>query len=46
MKTSGTIDQAALAALPTVTGAPLYPSQAQQVNAGTYVSAHWSAAIG
>jgi putative spermidine/putrescine transport system substrate-binding protein len=46
MKTSGTIDQAALAALPTVTGTPLYPSQAQQVNAGTYVSAHWSAAIG
>jgi len=46
MKTAGTIDQAALAALPAVTGTPLYPSQEQQVAAGTYVSAHWSAAIG
>ena len=46
MKTAGTIDQAALTALPAVTGTPLYPSQAQQVAAGTYVSAHWSAAIG
>jgi putative spermidine/putrescine transport system substrate-binding protein len=45
MKTSGKIDATALAALPAVTGAPLYPTQAQQVAAGTYVSANWSAAI-
>jgi putative spermidine/putrescine transport system substrate-binding protein len=46
MKTAGTIDATALAALPAVTGTPLYPSQAQQVAAGTYVSANWAAAIG
>jgi putative spermidine/putrescine transport system substrate-binding protein len=46
MKTSGTIDPAALAALPAISGTPLYPTQDQQVAAGTYVSAHWSAAIG
>ena len=46
MKTSGSIDPTALAALPAVTGTPLYPTQDQQVAAGTYVSAHWSAAIG
>ncbi len=45
MKTSGTIDGTALAALPAVTGTPLYPTQAQQVTAGTFVSANWSAAI-
>jgi putative spermidine/putrescine transport system substrate-binding protein len=45
MKTSGTIDGTALTALPAVTGTPLYPSQDQQVTAGTYVSANWSAAI-
>jgi putative spermidine/putrescine transport system substrate-binding protein len=46
MKTSGTIDATALAALPPVTGTPLYPTLDQQTAAGTYVSAHWSAAIG
>jgi putative spermidine/putrescine transport system substrate-binding protein len=46
MKTSGAIDATALAALPSVTGTPLYPTLAQQVAAGTYVSANWSAAIG
>src|SRR6266849_1031842 len=45
MKTSGKIDAAGLAALPAVTGTPLYPSFDQQTAAGTYVSAHWSAAI-
>src|SRR5712691_9308433 len=45
MKTSGKIDAAGLAALPAVTGTPLYPSFAQQTAAGTYVSSHWSAAI-
>jgi putative spermidine/putrescine transport system substrate-binding protein len=45
MKTSSTIDSTALGNLPAVTGTPLYPSQDQQVTAGTYVSANWSAAI-
>jgi putative spermidine/putrescine transport system substrate-binding protein len=45
MKTSGTIDGTALSALPAVTGTPLYPTQDQQVAAGTFVSANWSAAI-
>ena len=46
MKTAGSIDAAGLAALPPVTGTPLYPTLAQQTAAGAYVSAHWSAAIG
>jgi len=45
MKTSATIDTTALGNLPAVTGTPLYPSQDQQVTAGTYVSANWAAAI-
>jgi putative spermidine/putrescine transport system substrate-binding protein len=45
MKTSSTIDSAALGNLPAVTGTPLYPSQDQQVTAGTYVSTNWAAAI-
>jgi putative spermidine/putrescine transport system substrate-binding protein len=45
MKTSATIDSTALGNLPAVTGTPLYPSQDQQVAAGTFVSANWSAAI-
>jgi len=45
MKTSGTIDATSLAALPTVSGTPLYPTLDQQTAAGTYVSANWSAAI-
>jgi putative spermidine/putrescine transport system substrate-binding protein len=45
MKTSATIDSAALGNLPAVTGTPLYPSQDQQVTAGTYVSTNWAAAI-
>jgi putative spermidine/putrescine transport system substrate-binding protein len=45
MKTSSTIDSTALGNLPAVTGTPLYPSQDQQVTAGTYVSTNWAAAI-
>jgi putative spermidine/putrescine transport system substrate-binding protein len=45
MKTSATIDTTALGNLPAVTGTPLYPTQDQQVTAGTYVSANWAAAI-
>lgn len=46
MQTAGTIDSAAAAALPQVTGTPLFPTPAQQTTAGTYVSAHWAQAIG
>jgi putative spermidine/putrescine transport system substrate-binding protein len=46
MTTAGTIDATAAAALPAVSGAALYPTDAQQTAAGTYVSSHWAAAIG
>ena len=46
MDKSGKIDAAAAAALPKVTGTPLYPTVDQQTAAGTYVSAHWAQAVG
>ncbi|MDQ6879068.1 MAG: ABC transporter substrate-binding protein [Candidatus Dormibacteraeota bacterium] len=45
MTTAGTVDATAAAALPAVTGTPLFPTVAQQTAAGTYVSAHWAQAI-
>jgi putative spermidine/putrescine transport system substrate-binding protein len=45
MQTAGTIDATAAAALPPVTGTPLFPTQAQQTAAGAYLGSHWSAAI-
>lgn len=44
MTTSGKIDATAAAALPPVTGTPLFPTQAQQTAAGAYVASHWQAA--
>jgi putative spermidine/putrescine transport system substrate-binding protein len=46
MQTKGTIDAAAAAALPPVTGTPQFPTQAQSTAAGAYLASHWSAAIG
>ncbi len=46
MTKAGTVDATAAAALPAVSGTPLYPTDAQQTAAGTYVAAHWAAAIG
>jgi len=46
MEKAGTVDTAAAAALPKVSGTPLFPTIDQQTAAGTYVSAHWSQAIG
>jgi len=46
MTKAGTIDAAAAQNLPPVTGTPQFPTQEQQTAAGTYVAAHWSAAIG
>lgn len=45
MEKSSTIDATAAAALPPVTGTPLFPTQAQQTAAGAYLASHWSAAI-
>ena len=45
MDKAGTIDKAAAAALPPVTGTPLFPTQDQQTAAGAYVGSHWSAAV-
>src|SRR5712691_3687145 len=45
MQKSGGIDSAAAAALPSVPGTPLFPTQAQSTAAGAYLSAHWSAAV-
>ena len=46
MEKSGKVDAAAAAALPTVTGTPQFPTQAQSTAAGAYLASHWSAAIG
>jgi putative spermidine/putrescine transport system substrate-binding protein len=46
MDKAGTVDAAAEAALPKVSGAPVFPTADQQTAAGTYVKANWSKAVG
>ena len=46
MQTAGTLDATAAAALPKVSGTPVFPTAAQQTAAGAYISAHWKAAVG
>ncbi|GAC1507946.1 MAG: extracellular solute-binding protein [Candidatus Dormibacteraceae bacterium] len=46
MEKSGKVDAAAAAALPKVSGTPLFPTTDQQTAAGAYVSANWAKAIG
>jgi putative spermidine/putrescine transport system substrate-binding protein len=46
MQKSGKLDAAASAALPRVSGTPVFPTADQQTAAGTYISSHWSAAVG
>ena len=46
MEKTGKIDATAAAALPKVTGTPVFPTTDQQTAAGTYVAANWSKAIG
>ncbi len=46
MQTAGTLDSAALANLPKVTGTPQYPSAAQQTTAQNLVTAKWASALG
>jgi putative spermidine/putrescine transport system substrate-binding protein len=45
MQQDGSLDSAAAAALPAVSGTPKFPSQAQQTKAQTVVTAGWSAAV-
>jgi putative spermidine/putrescine transport system substrate-binding protein len=46
MKQAGTIDKAAFAKLPQVTGTVKYPTAAQLTKAATYFSKHWSEVTG
>jgi putative spermidine/putrescine transport system substrate-binding protein len=45
MTTAGTIDQTAAAALPPVTGTPVFPTEAQATAAATYLAANWAKAV-
>jgi putative spermidine/putrescine transport system substrate-binding protein len=46
MEKSGKLDAAAAAALPKVSGTPVFPTADQQTAAGNYIAAHWSQAVG
>jgi putative spermidine/putrescine transport system substrate-binding protein len=46
MQKAGTIDAAAFAALPTVEGTPVIPTEAQSAKAKEYLTANWAKAIG
>lgn len=46
MQKAGTIDAAAFAALPTVEGAPVIPTEEQNAKAKEYLTANWAKAIG
>ena len=46
MSTAGTIDKAAEANLPKITGKPIIPTQADTDKAKAYLTANWAAAIG
>jgi putative spermidine/putrescine transport system substrate-binding protein len=46
MTAAGTIDKAALAALPEVKGTPVFMTDAQSSAASAYIAAHWAQAIG
>ncbi len=46
MKAAGTLDKAAAAALPAVTGTPVVPTQAENDKATAYLKANWTKAIG
>ena len=46
MKTAGTLDQTASAALPQVSGTPTIPTQADSDKAKAYLAANWANAVG
>lgn len=45
MEKAGTLDKASAAALPPVSGTPVFPTPDQLAAAGTYLSSHWAQAI-
>ena len=46
MKTAGTLDAAAAAALPPVEGTPIVPTEADAESGKTYLAANWANAVG
>ncbi|GAA2688734.1 ABC transporter substrate-binding protein [Actinoplanes palleronii] len=46
MVKAGTVDKTAYAALPQVTGTPVFPTETQTAKAKEYLSANWAKAIG
>ncbi len=46
MTNNGSIDKAAAAKLPPVTGSPVFLSQTQATNAANYLTANWAKAVG
>jgi putative spermidine/putrescine transport system substrate-binding protein len=46
MKTAGTLDQAAAAALPPVEGTPVVPTQADADSGKKYLADNWANAVG
>ena len=45
MTSNGSLDKAAAAALPPVTGTPIFLTQTQATNAATYLAANWAKAV-
>ncbi|EXG79579.1 ABC transporter substrate-binding protein [Cryptosporangium arvum] len=45
MEKAGTIDKAAFAKLPAVTGTPVFPTEAQNTKAKEYLAANWAKAV-
>ena len=46
MTTNGSINTAAAAKLPPVSGTPVFLSQTQATDAATYLAANWAKAVG
>jgi putative spermidine/putrescine transport system substrate-binding protein len=46
MKTAGTLDEAAAAALPTVEGTPVVPTTADSDSGKKYLADNWANAVG
>jgi len=46
MNSNGSLNSAAAAKLPTVSGTPVFLTQSQSTDAANYLAANWSKAIG
>ena len=46
MANNGSIDKPAAAKLPSITGTPVFLTQAQSTGAANYLAANWAKAIG